>query len=73
VDGELKDKYYNNALFLLHTLEEKRCNWDNNADHIVEKCSAAYHDNNHDFTIIYGDYYLTEAILKVAEKDMQMW
>ena len=73
VDGELKDKYYSKALFLLHTLEEKRCNWDNNADHIVEKCSAAYHDNNHDFTSIYGDYYFTEAILKVAEKDMQMW
>lgn len=73
VDGELKDKYYNNALFLLHTLEEKRCNWDNNADHIVEKCSAAYHDQNHDFTIIYGDFFFTEAILKVAEKDMQMW
>lgn len=73
VDGDLKDKYYNNALFLLHTLEEKRCNWDNNADHIVEKCSAAYHDQNHDFTIIYGDFFFTEAILKVAEKDMQMW
>lgn len=73
VDGELKDKYYSNALFLLHTLEEKRCNWDNNADHIVEKCSASYHDQNHDFTIIYGDFFFTEAILKVAEKNMQMW
>ena len=73
VEGELKEKYYESALFLLHTLEEKRCNWDNNADHIVEKCSAAYHDNNHDFTIIYGDYFFTEAILKVAEKDRMMW
>ena len=72
-EGEAKERYYQSALHLLHTLAEKRCNWDSNADQLVEKCSAAYHDKNHDFTIIYGDYYFTEAILKLAEKDIMLW
>lgn len=73
VEGDFKKTYYQSALFLLHTLEEKRCNWDSNTDPIVEKCSAAYHDKDHDFTIIYGDYFFTEAILKVAGKDIMLW
>lgn len=73
VEGDDKEKYYNAAMLLLHTLAEKRCNWDDETDNIVEKCSAAYHEKNHNFSIIYGDYYFTEAILKLAEKDIMLW
>ncbi len=72
-DGEQKETYYHTAVLLLHTLAEKRCSWDPEIDNLVEKCSAAYHDREHDFSIIYGDYYFTEGILKLAERDILLW
>ncbi|MCM1537659.1 MAG: glycoside hydrolase family 88 protein [bacterium] len=71
--GSRKEAYYDTAVFLLRTLAEKRCNWEKEADSIVENCSAAYHDDNHNFAMIYGDYYFTEAILKLAEKGIMLW
>ena len=66
-------RYHEMALILLHTLEESRCNWSLDADHLLENCSAAYHDEQHNFPIIYGDYYFTEAILKLCNKDLFLW
>ena len=68
-----EEKYYNAAVFLLTTLAEKRCNFDTDTDNILEKCTAAYHDKEHDFPIIYGDYFFTEAVLKLAQKDIMLW
>lgn len=72
-EGEEKARYHQAAMKLLHTLAEERCSWDMNVDHLLEKCTAAYHDEKHDFAIIYGDYFFTEAILKLAEKDIMLW
>ena len=41
-------------------------NWDDAADNLLEKCTAAYHDKDHEFSIIYGDYYLIEALMKLT-------
>ena len=72
---ELEDgsKYEEAAKLLLRTLSEKRCNWDENADQLVEKCTAAYHDAEHEFTIIYGDYYFIEGIWKLMQKELMIW
>ncbi len=71
--GEVDKKYLDAAAMLLKTLTEKRCCFDEKKDHFLEKCSAAYNDNKHNFTIIYGDYYYTEALLKLAKKDLFLW
>lgn len=68
-----KAAYENAASELLRTLAEKRCNWDENADNLVEKCTAAYHDPEHEFSIIYGDYFFIEAIWKLAGKEFFIW
>ncbi len=65
--------YYKAAVRLLKTLEEKRCNWDENVDNITEKCSVEYHNAQHEFTIIYGDYYFIEAIWKLLDKELFIW
>ncbi len=65
--------YYKAAIRLLKTLEEKRCNWDESVDHITEKCSVEYHNENHEFTIIYGDYYFIEAIWKILDQAIFIW
>ncbi|BBF41758.1 putative unsaturated glucuronyl hydrolase [Lachnospiraceae bacterium KM106-2] len=66
-------RYHDQAVCLLHTLTDKRCNWDNGIDPIVENCSAAYHDKDHNMTLIYADYYFTEAILKLCGKEIFLW
>lgn len=65
--------YHDAAVRLLKTLEEKRCNWDENCDQLVEKCTAAFHDKEHEFTIIYGDYFFIEAVWKLIGKDINIW
>jgi len=66
-------KNLNAALLLLKALEQKRCNWKKEDDYILEKCTAAYHDKEHEFSIIYGDYYFIEAVFKLADKGIFIW
>ncbi len=68
-----KAKYEEAALEMLKALADKRCNWDENVDNLVEKCTAAYHDAEHEFSIIYGDYYFIEAIWKLMGKELFIW
>ena len=65
--------YHETAVKLLRTLEEKRCRWDTDADYIVENGSVTYHDEKHNFPIVYGDYYFTEAIFKLCSREWFMW
>ncbi len=65
--------YRNAALKLLNALYENRCNWDDNCDNILEKCTAAFHDKEHEFSIIYGDYYFIEAIWKLTGEELFIW
>ena len=68
-----KIKYYEAAIKMLKALENQRCNFTTECDNIVEKCTAAYHDQNHEFSIIYGDYYFIEAIWKLTGEEVFLW
>lgn len=68
-----KIKYYEAAIKMLKALESQRCNFTTECDNIVEKCTAAYHDQNHEFSIIYGDYYFIEAIWKLTGEEVFLW
>ena len=66
--------YLNAAVKMLKALDEKRSNWDDNCDAIIEKCTSAFHDaKGHEITIIYGDYYFIEAIWKLTEQEIFIW
>lgn len=71
--GKEKTIYEETAKRLLKTLADSRCNWDGNQDNILEKCTAAYHEKEHEFSIIYGDYYFIEAIWKLCGKELFIW
>ena len=47
--------------------------WYTSIDELLEKCTAAYHDKEHEFPIIYGDYYFIEAVMKILEKELFIW
>lgn len=68
-----KKLYENAAVRLLKTLDEKRCCWTKENDCILEKCTAAYHNEHHEFNIIYGDYFFMEAVFKLKGNDAFLW
>lgn len=73
VREEEKEFFHKTAMKLLKALEEKRSNWNTEVDYIIENCSVAYHDEKHNFPMVYGDYYFTEAIFKLCDKELFLW
>lgn len=68
-----KSVYRNAAVRMLKALDANRCNWSEDIDNILEKCTAAFHDKEHEFSIIYGDYYFIEAIWKLTGQELFIW
>lgn len=72
--GEYEQALYQNAaLKMLKALEKERCCWGKECDCILQKCSSAYHDQRHEFNLIYGDYYFIEAIFKLKGDGLFLW
>lgn len=71
-DDALADKYHAAAMKLLKVLVSDG-NFDPAVDEILDKCTGAYHDKEHNFPIIYGDYYLIEAILRLTGDALFIW
>lgn len=67
-----KEIYHAAAIRLLKALDRCAC-WDEKKDYIIEKCSAAFHDEAHDFPMMYADYYFIEAIWKLCGQECFMW
>lgn len=68
-----KDCYVNAALRLLKALADKRANWDENVDNIIENCAVAYHSDEHDVGLVYADYFFIEAIFKLLGQGEFLW
>lgn len=69
-----KEFYVDGAIKLLRAAEVNYCNWDQKYDSIVAMGSGSYsteHDRH--VPIIYGDYFLIEAVFKMLEKDILLW
>lgn len=64
--------YEEAAIRMLRVLEERYCNWDSETDGILGYGSVSYHGKVHK-PIIYGDYFLLEAVLRLLEKDFLIW
>lgn len=73
LEGRDADTYHRAGVKLLRTLDEKRCNWDEAIDHIVEKSTAAYHGYKHETEILFGDYYFIEGIFKLSKEGIYLW
>lgn len=71
--GRQSGLYLNAALKMLTALTEKSFNWNEDEDNLLTKCTAAYHDKKHEFSIIYGDYYFLEALMKLVGRELFIW
>ena len=60
---------------LVDGLLDHCCNWSPEAPGILTKCTASYHDDGagRHTNIVYGDYFLVEALAKLAGTDPMLW
>ncbi|MCM1136273.1 MAG: glycoside hydrolase family 88 protein [Clostridium sp.] len=68
--------YIESAYRMLRACEAKFANWDPEADSIMTGGTYFYHDpsgENTEVPIIYADYFLIEAILRLKGKDLFEW
>ncbi len=72
-EGQRAEEYLKTGINLLKALDEKSCDYSLDKDNVLEKCTAAYHDANHEFAIIYGDYYYLEALMKLEGNDLNIF
>ena len=72
-EGADKNIYHNAAVNMLKALDEKRCNWSEDVDHILEECAEGYHTPKKNMSIMYGDYYFIEAIWKLTGQEIFLW
>ena len=68
-----KKMYEKAAVRLVKNLYENRCDFTHDNDCILEKCSASYDEKNHEYNIIYGDYYLMEAVFRLCGCAVDIW
>ena len=68
-----RDVYTRAAVKILRAIAETRADWSENCDAIVQNCSAAYHDPKHHTTMVYADYFFTEALYKLTGKIKPIW
>lgn len=73
-EGRDKEIYTHHAERLLDALIEKRCVFSHEIDNLLEKCTEAYHsEENREGTIIYGDYFFVEALMKHSGEELDLW
>ncbi len=67
-------KYLDAAMNILKAFNDNFCNWDNDEQAILLMGTERYHDDTgRHISIIYGDYFFTEAIYKLKGNDMLFW
>lgn len=68
-----KPLYYDAAVKILKVIESKYANWNLEEDGIIGYGTPAYHDEKVEIPLIYSDFYFTEAILRLCNKDFPIW
>lgn len=58
---------------MLCALDEHHCDFTHDTESILQKCTGAYHSREHEFSIIYGDFFFLEALLKCQGEKHFMW
>ena len=74
VPAEERELYRFHGERILRKLTEAYCCWDAERDGILQYGTAAYHrQEDRHVPIIYGDYFLTEGLLRLSDKAFMIW
>lgn len=73
--SEYEKKLYKDAAEkMVDALVEQHCDWNPQSDGILQHGTAAYHrEEDTEVPIIYGDYFLIEALMRLAGKGFKVW
>ena len=72
-EGE-KGLYQKHAELIIRNITETCCDWNPDSDAIVGQCKVDYHSGREEQTdLIYADYFLVEALLRLMGKDFLIW
>ena len=73
ITGEENWKHH--AGKLADGLLEHCADWGENRCGILTHCTASYHDDGagRHTNIVYGDYFLVEALMKLCGRDPELW
>lgn len=66
------ESYRSGAEKILTKIVEEYCDFDPEYDGIVTGGAVAYH-GEHDVRLIYADYFLVEALLRLQERESDLW
>lgn len=68
------DLYWNAAIKIISMLEENYCDWNTERDGILQYGTVEYYMEKYTHVpIIYGDYFFTEAMLRLKGNDFMIW
>lgn len=74
VNEHEKKLYLRGAIRILQAMDRRCCDWDPERDSIVSHGSGSYHGrNDYEVPIIYGDYFLIEAVLRLQGRGLRIW
>lgn len=74
VDASEKRLYRSHAERIVKAVAERHCDWNPEHDSIVQNGKVDYHSTGDQQTdLIYADFFLAEAILRMADKDFLIW
>lgn len=70
-----KELYMRSALKILQAMEKSFCDWNPETDGLLGMGRVAYHEDKEPYqvSIIYGDYFFLEAVLRFMGKDFFIW
>ncbi|MCD7784472.1 MAG: glycoside hydrolase family 88 protein [Oscillospiraceae bacterium] len=71
--GKFDEKYSEAALDILEFLIENRLSLDEDKDYLLWNCADSFWSNREQMTLIYADYFLLEALLKLIDKDLPIF
>ena len=70
-----EDTWRHQAERLVDGMLEHCADWGKGRCGILTRCTASYHDDGagRNTNIVYGDYFLVEALMKLCGKDPELW
>ena len=72
---ETEGEYFKEmALRIFKALDQRFCCWDLEKDGILTHTTTAYHDvDGRHVSLVYGDYFLIEAVLRLKGEHLFIW
>ena len=71
-DEKDKERFLSTAINILKAMDKEWCNFEEDEDSILQMGTEAYKWGHH-MPIIYGDFFYTEAVLKLRNSDFLIW